>query len=80
MFRVEYDRTGGPEVLVWRRAPLPPPGAGEVRIAVAAASVNPIDGKIRAGALPPLPRGFPAHTGRDGAGRVVVAGPGVDGE
>ena len=76
--RVEYDRTGGPEVLVWRAAPLPPPGPGEVRIRVRAASVNPIDGKIRAGLLPPLPLAFPAQTGRDGMGVVTACGPGVD--
>ncbi len=76
--RVEYDRTGGPEVLVWRPAPLPPPKAGEVRIAMRAGSVNPIDGKIRAGRLPPLPLGFPAQTGRDGMGVVTALGPEVD--
>lgn len=75
--RVEYDQTGGPEVLVWRAAPLPPPGPGEVRIQVHAASVNPIDGKIRAGRLPPLPLAFPAQTGRDGMGVVAACGPGV---
>lgn len=78
--RVEYDRTGGPEVLVWRAAPIAPPAQGEAQIAMRAASVNPIDGKIRAGLLPPLPLGFPAGTGRDGMGRVMAVGEGVASE
>lgn len=78
VWRVEYDRTGGPEVLVWREAALAAPGRGEVRVAVRAASVNPVDGKIRAGLLPPLPSAFPAGTGRDGAGLVVGLGADVD--
>lgn len=78
--RVEHDRIGGPEVLIWRSAALPSPAAGEVRIAMRAASVNPIDGKIRSGLLSPLPLQFPATTGRDGMGEVVALGPGVDAE
>lgn len=74
--RVEYDRLGGPEVLVWRATSLPPPGPGEVRIAMRGASVNPIDGKIRSGRLP-VPLTFPAGTGRDGMGVVAALGEGV---
>ncbi|MDR5653145.1 quinone oxidoreductase family protein [Ruixingdingia sedimenti] len=77
VWRVEHDRPGGPEVLTWRKGPLPPPAPGEARVAVRAASVNPVDGKIRAGRLPGLPPAFPATTGRDGAGRVLAVGPGV---
>lgn len=57
---------------------LPEPGPGEVRVRVAAASVNPIDWKLAAGLLrrvfePRLPR----VPGRDCAGVVDAAGPGV---
>lgn len=78
VWRIEYDRHGGPEVLVRRYCHLSPPGPGEVRIAVRAASVNPVDGKIRGGVFPSFPCVFPSGTGRDGAGVVVALGDGVD--
>jgi NADPH:quinone reductase-like Zn-dependent oxidoreductase len=45
MRALQYDQYGGPEVLRWAEAPDPHAGAGHVRIAVKAASVNPIDWK-----------------------------------
>lgn len=78
IWRVEHDVHGGPEVLQRREALLAPPGPGEVRVAMRAASVNPVDGKIRAGLLKGLPSSFPAGTGRDGAGVVVALGAGVE--
>ena len=45
---------GGPEVLKFEAYPDPVPGAGEVLVKVAAASVNPVDYKRRAG----LTQGF----------------------
>lgn len=80
IWRVEHDAHGGPEVLHRRDALLAPPGPGEVRVAMHAASVNPVDGKIRAGLLDGLPPGFPAGTGRDGAGVVAALGAGVGAE
>jgi transposase-like protein len=44
-------RTGGPEVLEWAEAPEPHAGLGQVRVAVRAASVNPIDWKVFTGML-----------------------------
>ena len=76
--RVEYDSIGGPEVLHWREVTLAPPGPGEVQIKTLGASVNPIDAKIRAGKLAPLPLAFPAQSGRDGMGQVTALGPEVD--
>jgi NADPH:quinone reductase-like Zn-dependent oxidoreductase len=40
---------GGPEVLTWADAPVPHAGPGQIRIAVRAASVNPVDWKLLTG-------------------------------
>lgn len=42
---------GGPEVLELAEVPVPPVGPGQVRIRVAAATVNPVDAQTRSGAL-----------------------------
>jgi NADPH:quinone reductase-like Zn-dependent oxidoreductase len=42
---------GGPEVLALDDTPAPDPGPGEVRIAVHAAGVNPVDYKLYGGAF-----------------------------
>ena len=71
---------GGPEVLKFEEYPDPVPGPGEVLIRVAAASVNPIDYKRRAGlARSFYPLKFPALIGVDIAGTVVKLGPGAEG-
>jgi NADPH:quinone reductase-like Zn-dependent oxidoreductase len=76
---VQYAAYGGPEVLELRRVQPPKPGSGEVVVAVAAASANPIDWKVRSGMLQKFfPIEFPATTGRDGAGTVIAAAPDVD--
>ncbi len=49
MFALQFHSYGGPDVLTWGQAPDVHPGPGQVRVAVRAASVNPIDWKIRAG-------------------------------
>ena len=46
MRALQFRAYGGPEVLEWAEAPDPHAGPGQVRIAVRAASVNPIDWKI----------------------------------
>ncbi|QFU86062.1 NADP-dependent oxidoreductase [Amycolatopsis sp. YIM 10] len=76
---IRYAEYGGPEVLELQEITLPEPGPGEVRIAVRAAGVNPIDWKIRSGAFTPgqelaAPRG----TGIEAAGVVDAVGPDVD--
>jgi NADPH:quinone reductase-like Zn-dependent oxidoreductase len=77
MRAIEYTQYGGPEVLVMSTRPSPKCGPGEVLIEMHAASVNPVDGKIRSGRLKPMPGTFPATTGRDGAGIVRQVGEGV---
>ncbi|MGA7219020.1 MAG: NADP-dependent oxidoreductase [Candidatus Sulfotelmatobacter sp.] len=71
---------GGPEVLKFEDYPDPLPGPGEVLVRVAAASVNPIDDKRRAGLTKDFyPLKFPGLIGVDLAGTVVKLAPGVEG-
>ena len=70
---------GGPEVLRFEEYPDPVPGRGEVLVRVAAASVNPIDYKRRAGLTQDFyPMEFPSLIGVDMSGTVVKVGPGVE--
>jgi len=70
---------GGPEVLKFEEYPDPVPGRGEVLVRIAAASVNPIDFKRRAGLTKDFyPMQFPSLIGVDMAGTVVSVGPGVE--
>src|SRR5215472_7535425 len=70
---------GGPEVLKFEEYPDPVPGQGEVLVRVAAAGVNPIDYKRRAGLTKDFyPMQFPGLIGVDMAGTVVKVGPGVE--
>ena len=58
--------------------PDPKPGPGEVLVAIRAASMNPIDWKMRSGAAKGMfPVTFPAILGRDFAGVVRELGEGV---
>jgi len=69
---------GGLEQLELRDIAEPRPGPGEVQVKIAAASVNPIDWKLRSGAAKALmPLEFPAVLGRDVAGEVTEVGQGV---
>ncbi len=74
MKAIQYSRFGGPEVLELVELPDPHPGNGQIRIAVRAAGVNPIDWKLRNGM-----RGgdLPQQTGREAAGVVDEVGEGV---
>lgn len=79
MRAVQFDDYGGPSVLHLRDAQQPQPKAGEVLVDVYAASLNPVDWKVRAGLVAAnFPLNFPATTGRDGAGIVRGIGPDVD--
>lgn len=76
---IQFSDYGPAEVLAAKRIPAPVPAAGEVLIDVHAASVNPIDWKIRSGILKGVfPAKLPMITGRDGAGVICAVGEGVD--
>jgi len=71
---------GGPEVLRLETAPVPSADPGEILVKVSAASVNPIDWKMRRGYLRAAVQiALPRALGRDCAGIVVAIGEGVSG-
>ena len=78
MRAVRIHGYGGPEVMRLDEVPMPQPGAGQVLVKVRAASVNPIDWKMRRGVLKDIfPLMFPRTLGRDCAGELdgkLVAG------
>jgi NADPH:quinone reductase-like Zn-dependent oxidoreductase len=80
MRALQFTTYGGPEVLEWAEAPEPHAGPGQVRVAVRAASVNPIDWKAFSGALSGgRPMDGVGHLGYDAAGVVDEVGEGVTG-
>jgi NADPH:quinone reductase-like Zn-dependent oxidoreductase len=80
MKAVRFHDYGGPEVLRYEDVDVPVPGAGEVRVHVAATSFNPIDAGVRAGGMQgPMPVALPHTPGRDVAGTVDALGDDVDG-
>ncbi|WP_016909377.1 NADP-dependent oxidoreductase [Streptomyces xiaopingdaonensis] len=80
MRAVRYHEYGGVGTLVVEQVPEPRPGPGEIRVRVAAASVNPVDWKVRSGAVREvLPVELPAIPGRDAVGVVDETGAGVQG-
>ncbi|HKE12340.1 MAG TPA: medium chain dehydrogenase/reductase family protein [Myxococcota bacterium] len=77
MRQIWIPRAGPPEVLEIREARDPLPGAGQVRIRVAAAGVNFADVVGRMGMYPDLPP-MPVVPGYEVAGQVDAVGEGVD--
>ena len=75
MRAIVYDRPGSADVLQLTERPVPEPRAGEVRVRLALAGVNPTDWKSRS-KTPPGPSG--QVPGQDGAGTVDAVGAGVD--
>src|SRR3984885_534119 len=75
MKAIRIHQYGGPEVLAQVEMQRPTPGPDEVLIQVHAASVNPIDWKLRAGHVKEVfPLTFPATLGWDVSGTVEEAG------
>ena len=80
MRALQFTAFGGPEVLNWADAPMPHAGPGQIRIAVRAASVNPVDWKLLSGAMSGgQPLVSTGYLGRDAAGVVGEVGEGVTG-
>ncbi|MEV5255962.1 NADP-dependent oxidoreductase [Streptomyces werraensis] len=80
MKAVRFHEYGDPSVLRYEDVEQPVPGAGEVRVRVAATSFNPVDGNIRGGFMQgPIPVTLPHTPGIDVAGTVDALGEGVDG-
>jgi len=80
MRALQYRTYGGPEVVEWAEAPEPQAGPGTIRVAVRAASVNPIDWKIYTGAMSDgAPMSGVGYLGYDAAGVVDQVGEGVTG-
>lgn len=75
MKAVRIAQFGGPEVLHLESVPVPKPGEGELLVKVAAAGVNPVDYKIRAGKYPAVKQDkLPFTMGRDISGSIVQLG------
>jgi NADPH:quinone reductase-like Zn-dependent oxidoreductase len=80
MKKVSFAEFGGPDVLHLIDAEDPHAGPGQIRIAVRAAGVNPVDWRLREGqVLGAHPIELPAGVGLDAAGVVDEVGEGVEG-
>ena len=78
MKAIRFHEFGDPGVLRHEDVDQPAPGAGEVRLRVAATSFNPVDGGIRGGYLQgPFPVTLPHTPGIEVAGTVDALGDGV---
>jgi NADPH:quinone reductase-like Zn-dependent oxidoreductase len=75
---VRFHKLGGPEVLQIDQADVPPPGKGEVQIAVKALGLNRAEAMFRRGQYLEDPR-LPARIGYEAAGLVAAVGSGVAG-
>jgi NADPH:quinone reductase-like Zn-dependent oxidoreductase len=80
MRALQFTEYGSPEVLSWGDAPAPHVGSGQIRIAVWAASVNPLDWKILTGAMSGGQQlTGTGYLGYDAAGVVDEVGEGAPG-
>jgi len=80
MEAVRIHQFGSPDVLRDEDVDRPEPGAGELLVRVKAASVNPVDTKIRSGSYPtPREEDLPVILGRDLSGTIDRLGRGVKG-
>lgn len=78
MKAVRFHEVGGPEVLQYGEIEQPLPGAGQVRLRVAASAFNAADNGMRAGFLP-IPIVLPHVPGYDVSGTIDAIGEGVEG-
>lgn len=78
MKRIQYRQYGGPETMRLETFELETPGQGQVAVKVKFAAINPIDWKVRRGALKMMTgKAFPRAMGSDFSGMVISVGPGV---
>jgi NADPH:quinone reductase-like Zn-dependent oxidoreductase len=75
---VRFHELGGPEVLRIEQVDVPPPGKGEVQIAVKALGLNRAEAMFRRGQYVEQPK-LPARNGYEAAGTVAAVGEGVQG-
>src|SRR5437763_15975197 len=75
---VRFHKVGGPEVLRIEELEVPPPGKGEVQIAVKALGLNRAESMFRSGQYLEEPK-LPARLGYEAAGTVAAVGPDVRG-
>ncbi|RSS49910.1 NADP-dependent oxidoreductase [Streptomyces sp. WAC06614] len=76
MDAVVVEAFGGPERAAVVRVPVPQPAAGQVRVRVRAAGLNPVDGAVRAGYFG---GSAPVGLGWDVSGEIDAVGEGVTG-
>ncbi len=75
MKAIIFNRYGGPEVLEYTDVVTPRPGALDILIRVKAASVNPVDWKVRKGRLKLITgRKFPKYIGSEISGIIESVG------
>ncbi|QSW99564.1 zinc-binding dehydrogenase [Haloterrigena alkaliphila] len=72
------EEFGDPDVFERTTVDVPDPGPEEIRVEVVATSLNPVDYKIRQGAIPDFAPEFPATLHCDVAGVVDAVGEAVD--
>lgn len=78
MKRIQFHRYGGPQEMRLEEYQLPELADNEIRVRVKAASINPVDWKIRLGAMKIMTgRKFPRGMGQDFSGVVEAVGVGV---
>ncbi|GAC1045961.1 NAD(P)-dependent alcohol dehydrogenase [Rhizobium sp. No.120] len=78
MKRIQYSSYGGPELMRVADFELPAPAKGEVAVQVKFAAVDPIDWKLRGGAMKIVTgKVFPRAMGMDFSGIVMAVGPDV---
>lgn len=80
MKAIRIHAYGGPELMQIDDAPVPGCGEDDLLVRVIAAGINPIDWKMRSGAMAAhMPKSFPMTLGSDAAGVVAAVGGSVSG-
>jgi NADPH:quinone reductase len=79
VYGIRVSEFGSEDVLEYASMPDPVPAAGQVRVRIRAAGVNPADTYVRTGTYAFYKPALPYTPGFDGAGDVDAVGPGVTG-